>query len=143
MIINLQADQPNSTVPSLPRFNCAVVIFRPSKNPFPSRVWIIRATTSLLSHVSFEFCPIQNGISIITAEFCPSRICLLGIPNPICWFFKFFSHSTDKGLASIMITIFKPFMTFIVIVHNLRVFGPGLNPFAPYCVAHHSFAVSR
>ncbi|XP_023552740.1 phytochrome-interacting ankyrin-repeat protein 2-like isoform X2 [Cucurbita pepo subsp. pepo] len=37
-----------------------------------------------------------------------------------------------------MIIILKPFMTLIVIVHNLRVFGTGLNPFAPYCVAHHS-----
>ncbi|OAY51819.1 hypothetical protein MANES_04G035400v8 [Manihot esculenta] len=28
----------------------------------------------------------------------------------------------------------------VVIFQNLRVFGPGLNPFAPYCIANHSFA---
>ncbi|GKU95953.1 hypothetical protein SLEP1_g9247 [Rubroshorea leprosula] len=30
------------------------------------------------------------------------------------------------------------FMPCVGISQNLRVFGPGLNPFAPYCVAHHS-----
>ncbi|KAB2017720.1 hypothetical protein ERO13_D08G167800v2 [Gossypium hirsutum] len=31
-------------------------------------------------------------------------------------------------------------MTCNVIFQNLRVFGPGLNPFSPFCVAHHSSA---
>nr|AGV54774.1 ankyrin repeat domain-containing protein [Phaseolus vulgaris] len=29
-------------------------------------------------------------------------------------------------------------MNSIFAAHNLRVFGPGLNPFAPYCIANHS-----
>ncbi|WRX19516.1 hypothetical protein QQP08_012003, partial [Theobroma cacao] len=34
----------------------------------------------------------------------------------------------------------SPLVTCILIFQNLRVFGPGLNPFSPYCIANHSLA---
>ncbi|RYR66849.1 hypothetical protein Ahy_A03g012948 [Arachis hypogaea] len=35
-----------------------------------------------------------------------------------------------------MIINSSPFMNSVLVLQNLCVFGPGLNPFDPYCVAH-------
>ncbi|CAN0920685.1 hypothetical protein LINGRAHAP2_LOCUS32182 [Linum grandiflorum] len=37
-----------------------------------------------------------------------------------------------------MFIISDPPSAVVIAFSNLRVFGPGLNPFSPFCVAHHS-----
>ncbi|KAJ0111593.1 hypothetical protein Patl1_02604 [Pistacia atlantica] len=32
----------------------------------------------------------------------------------------------------------SPVINSVVVRQNLRVLGPGLNPFSPYCIANHS-----
>ncbi|CAN1761060.1 hypothetical protein LINPERHAP1_LOCUS7775 [Linum perenne] len=37
-----------------------------------------------------------------------------------------------------MFIISAPPSAVVIAFSNIRVLGPGLNPFSPYCVAHHS-----